>query len=175
MVLFLMLGIMARLHAFNSIERRQELDKDGEYLYAETLISDGWVKEMPEGFAYPSQFVPASFSCYNERGINTSYGRTVEFRVTNLSDIEIHDWELVIPISADMYIMMPNMNGYEATKAIRNQQNRPDGCMIPIIAMTANAFAEDVQTSLEAVMNGHLSKPIVIDEVVKTITRNLDR
>lgn len=103
-VLFLMLGIMARLHAFNSIERRQELDKDGEYLYAETLISDGWVKEMPEGFAYPSQFDPASFSCYNERGINTSYGRTVEFRVTNLSDIEIHDWELVIPISADMYI-----------------------------------------------------------------------
>ena len=46
---------------------------------------------------------------------------------------------------------------------------------IPIIAMTANAFAEDVQASLDAGMNGHLSKPIVVDEVIKTIARNLDR
>lgn len=41
--------------------------------------------------------------------------------------------------------------------------------------MTANAFAEDVQASLDAGMNGHLSKPIVMDEVIKTIARNLDR
>lgn len=41
--------------------------------------------------------------------------------------------------------------------------------------MTANAFAKDVQASMDAGMNGHLSKPIVIDEVVKTIARNLDR
>ena len=74
-----------------------------------------------------------------------------------------------------MDIMMPKMNGYEATKAIRTLQNRPDARTIPIIAMTANAFAEDVQGSLDAGMNGHLSKPIVIDEVVKTIARNLNR
>ena len=73
-----------------------------------------------------------------------------------------------------MDIMMPKMNGYEATKAIRALQNRPDARTIPIIAMTANAFAEDVQASLDAGMNGHLSKPIVMDEVVKTIARNLD-
>ncbi|MGN0366141.1 MAG: ATP-binding protein [Suilimivivens sp.] len=73
-----------------------------------------------------------------------------------------------------MDIMMPQMNGYEATKAIRNLGDRPDGCTIPIIAMTANAFAEDVQASLDAGMNGHLSKPIVIEEVVKTIARNLN-
>ena len=42
---------------------------------------------------------------------------------------------------------------------------------IPIIAMTANSFAEDVQASLDAGMNAHLSKPIVIDEVIKTISR----
>lgn len=41
--------------------------------------------------------------------------------------------------------------------------------------MTANAFAEDVQASLDAGMNGHLSKLIVMDEVIKTIARNLDR
>ena len=74
-----------------------------------------------------------------------------------------------------MDIMMPKMNGYEATKTIRALQNRPDARTIPIIAMTANAFAEDVQASLDAGMNGHLSKPIVIDEVVKTIARNLNR
>ena len=74
-----------------------------------------------------------------------------------------------------MDVMMPKMNGYEATKAIRCLPNRPDAVMIPIIAMTANAFAEDVQASLDAGMNGHLSKPIVMDEVVKTIAGNLDR
>ncbi|MGN0365861.1 MAG: ATP-binding protein [Suilimivivens sp.] len=74
-----------------------------------------------------------------------------------------------------MDVMMPNKNGYEATNVIRNLQNRPDGEAIPIIAMTANAFAEDVQASLDAGMNGHLSKPIVLDEVIKTIARNLDR
>lgn len=74
-----------------------------------------------------------------------------------------------------MDVMMPKMNGYEATKAIRCLQNRPDAITIPIIAMTANAFAEDVQASLDAGMNGHLSKPIVMDEVIKTIARNLDR
>ena len=72
-----------------------------------------------------------------------------------------------------MDVMMPKMNGYEATNSIRNLENRPDGETIPIIAMTANAFAEDVQASLDAGMNGHLSKPIVIDEVVKTILRNI--
>ena len=74
-----------------------------------------------------------------------------------------------------MDIMMPKMNGYEATREIRNLTHRPDGLSIPIIAMTANAFAEDVQASLDAGMNGHLSKPIVMDEVVKNIARNLDR
>ena len=69
-----------------------------------------------------------------------------------------------------MDVMMPKMNGYEATKAIRGMQNRPDAVTIPIIAMTANAFAEDVQASLDAGMNGHLSKPIVMEEVVKTVS-----
>ena len=68
-------------------------------------------------------------------------------------------------------VMMPEMNGYEATKAIRAMNDRPDGKNIPIIAMTANSFAEDVQASLDAGMNAHLSKPIVIDEVIKTILR----
>ena len=70
-----------------------------------------------------------------------------------------------------MDIMMPEMNGYEAAKAIRTMNDRPDGKNIPIIAMTANSFGEDVQASLDAGMNAHLSKPIVIEEVIKTILR----
>ena len=66
--------------------------------------------------------------------------------------------------------MMPVMNGYEATKMIRSL-NRDDAKKIPIIAMTANAFTEDRIRAKEAGMDEHLSKPIVIDEVIKTIFR----
>ena len=58
-----------------------------------------------------------------------------------------------------MDIQMPEMNGYEAARAIRSL-NRPDAADIPIVAMTANAFAEDVQKSIEAGMNAHLVKPV---------------
>lgn len=64
-----------------------------------------------------------------------------------------------------MDIRMPVMDGLEATKAIRSMEGRPDGSSIPIVAMTANAFEEDVKKSLEAGMNGHLSKPIDIKKM----------
>ncbi len=64
-----------------------------------------------------------------------------------------------------MDIRMPIMDGLEATKRIRCMEERPDGRLIPIIAMTANAFEEDVKKSLEAGMNGHLSKPIDIQKM----------
>lgn len=67
-----------------------------------------------------------------------------------------------------MDIMMPVMDGLTATKAIR-ALNRPDAGIIPIIAMTANAFAEDVQRCLDSGMNAHLAKPLDIEKVKKTI------
>ena len=70
-----------------------------------------------------------------------------------------------------MDVMMPNKNGYEATKEIRCM-DREDAKTIPIIAMTANAFAEDVQASFDAGMNGHIAKPIDMNEVEKAIIRN---
>ena len=72
-----------------------------------------------------------------------------------------------------MDIMMPKLNGYEATQAIRSMADRPDGETIPIVAMTANAFAEDIAAAHAAGMNGHLAKPIDMDEVVKVICRVL--
>ena len=69
-----------------------------------------------------------------------------------------------------MDIMMPVMDGYEATKMIRSL-DREDAKKISIIAMTANAFTEDRIRAKEAGMDEHLSKPIVIDEAIKTILR----
>jgi CheY-like chemotaxis protein/anti-sigma regulatory factor (Ser/Thr protein kinase) len=63
-----------------------------------------------------------------------------------------------------MDVMMPVMGGYEATKAIR-AMSRPDAAKIPIIAMTANAFAEDVEKSRAAGMNGHINKPVESGDV----------
>lgn len=58
-----------------------------------------------------------------------------------------------------MDIQMPRMNGYEASRAIRAME-REDAAVIPIIAMTANAFTEDILASKEAGMNAHVAKPI---------------
>ena len=74
-----------------------------------------------------------------------------------------------------MDIMMPEMNGYETTKAIRNMPDRPDGKKIPIIAMTANAFAEDIQAALDAGMDGHVAKPVDMGVLLSVITKHVKR
>ena len=70
-----------------------------------------------------------------------------------------------------MDVQMPVMNGYEATRAIRDLSH-PLARTIPVIAMTANAFAEDIRDALEAGMNAHVAKPIdmaVLEQTVKTV------
>ena len=74
-----------------------------------------------------------------------------------------------------MDIMMPEMNGYETTKAIRNMPDRPDGKKIPIIAMTANAFAEDIRAALDAGMDGHVAKPVDMGVLLSVITKHVKR
>ena len=71
-----------------------------------------------------------------------------------------------------MDVRMPVMDGLEATKAIR-ALDRPDAKTIPIIAMTANVFDEDVERSLAAGMNAHLSKPIEPDRLYETLARQI--
>ena len=68
-----------------------------------------------------------------------------------------------------MDIQMPRMNGYEATKKIRALTNK-ELAGIKIIAMTANAFAEDRQNALEAGMNDHLAKPIDVPKLLGTLS-----
>lgn len=67
-----------------------------------------------------------------------------------------------------MDIMMPNMNGRSATRAIR-AMSRPDARSIPVFALSANALPEDIQKSVDAGMDLHLSKPLVINEVLKAL------
>ena len=63
---------------------------------------------------------------------------------------------------------MPRMNGWDAARTIR-AMNRPDAEIIPIIAMSANVFKEDVDKCLESGMNDHTVKPIDIKDVLKKI------
>lgn len=71
-----------------------------------------------------------------------------------------------------MDIQMPNMNGYEATKKIRQLKDKR--AEIPIIAMTANAFEEDRQAALASGMDDYVAKPIAIDKLLQTITQVLN-
>ena len=69
-----------------------------------------------------------------------------------------------------MDIMMPVMGGLEATRKIRTL-DRPDAATIPIVAMTANAFSDDIRRSREAGMNEHLSKPLEMEKIIRTAAR----
>ena len=80
----------------------------------------------------------------------------VEFLKSNPVDLILAD------------IKMPVMNGLDAAKAIRGL-SRPDATTVPIIALSANAFAEDIQKSKNAGINEHLAKPLEMDKVLKVI------
>lgn len=71
-----------------------------------------------------------------------------------------------------MDVRMPVMDGLEATRRIRSL-NRPDAAAVPIIAMSANAFKEDIEATLEAGMNAYLLKPLDIPKVIDTIKNYL--
>ncbi|MBS5083903.1 MAG: response regulator [Clostridiales bacterium] len=71
-----------------------------------------------------------------------------------------------------MDIRMPHMTGYEATKSIRGL-NHPDALTIPIIAMSADAFSDDIQNCLECGMNAHIAKPIDVIELTRILKRYL--
>ena len=71
-----------------------------------------------------------------------------------------------------MDVQMPVMNGYEAAKEIRRLTN-PKLSSIPILAMTANAFEEDKQEALRCGMNGHIAKPIDIDNLFEMLRKAL--
>ena len=71
-----------------------------------------------------------------------------------------------------MDVQMPIMDGYAATRAIRALP-RPDAAEIPILAMTANTFAEDIARAHEVGMNGHIAKPIDIPKLMQMLRQTI--
>lgn len=100
-----------------------------------------------------------------EIGFESEIAENGKIAVEMLSESEPDYYKIVL-----MDIQMPVMNGYEATKAIRRLDNRKLAS-IPIIAITANAFAEDQQEALNCGMNEHLSKPIDARKLLETLNK----
>ena len=98
-------------------------------------------------------------------GIKTTRAENGQIAVEMLSNIEPVQYDAVF-----MDIQMPVMNGLEATRQIRKLKN-PYAAGLPIIAMTADAFSENVAECLEAGMNDHISKPIDIKLVIKELRK----
>ncbi len=89
--------------------------------------------------------------------------------VDKFTDSKAGDFDIIL-----MDIMMPQMNGLDAAKAIR-ALDRPDAWSIPIFAMTANAFEDDVESSKEAGMNEHITKPIDVQKLIELMRKYINR
>lgn len=101
------------------------------------------------------------------------YGADSTLKENGLQGVQ--EFTLAAPGTYDailMDIQMPVMNGFEATQAIRRLP-REDAATIPIVAMTANAFAEDVQAALEAGMDDHIAKPVDMQVLCQSLQRLL--
>ena len=102
-----------------------------------------------------------------ENGIEVSEAHNGKEAVECMQNAQAGDYDLIL-----MDIMMPVMDGLEATRAIR-KIDREDCRQIPIVAMSANAFDEDVKRSLSSGMNGHLSKPVNIGKLKEMLASML--
>ena len=102
-----------------------------------------------------------------ESGVQVEEANNGEEAVRKVSESEEGYYDLIF-----MDIQMPVMDGYQATKVIR-ALNRDDVLTLPIVAMTANAFQEDVCDALQAGMNVHLAKPVDVAELGQILQRFL--
>ena len=102
-------------------------------------------------------------------GITTDRAENGQVCVDMISSAAEGSYELIF-----MDVQMPKMNGLDATRAIRSLEN-PWASSIPIVAMTADAFSENVADCLNAGMNGHIAKPVDIKLVIKEIRRIKER
>ena len=102
----------------------------------------------------------------SEAGFTVDIANDGDVAVNKMKKASVGQYDLIL-----MDIQMPKMDGYEATRQIRQLADRQIAA-IPIVAMTANAFEEDRQSALDAGMNGHLAKPIEnseLFEILKTV------
>lgn len=102
-----------------------------------------------------------------EVGFEVDYAVNGKDAVNKVAAAKVGDYDLIL-----MDIQMPIMNGYDAARAIRNLPNKKIA-EIPIIAMTANAFSEDVQAAKNAGMNGHIAKPLDVPKMMEVLAEFL--
>jgi CheY-like chemotaxis protein len=96
----------------------------------------------------------------------------IDFAVNGINAIEMFE-KTVSPYDIIlMDVQMPVMDGYDATRKIR-VLDKPEAKQIPIIALTANVFKDDVAKALDAGMNGHLGKPVDFDEMIGVMSKYL--
>ena len=98
-------------------------------------------------------------------GITSEHAQNGKICLDMMSKAEEGSYTLIF-----MDVQMPEMNGLDATRAIRKLEN-PWAANIPIVAMTADAFSENITACLDAGMNGHIAKPIDVKLVIKEIRR----
>lgn len=103
------------------------------------------------------------------KGVTVVCARNGKEAVEIFKGSQLDEYQVIL-----MDIQMPIMNGYEATQAIRLLE-RDDALRIPIIAMSANAFSDDVQRCLDVGMNGHIAKPISLTSITQTIIEVLEK
>ena len=98
-------------------------------------------------------------------GLKVEYASNGKEAIDRILSLEPHYYDIIF-----MDIQMPIMNGYEATRIIRNS-GREDLNNIPILAMTANALAQDVQAALKSGMNQHISKPLDLNQLYNALEK----
>ena len=137
------------------------------------------VQALPEETEETSPLCGMKFLCAEDNALNAEIlqmlleTRGASCTICSNGQEIVDAFASVKPSDYDMILMdvqMPVMDGLEATRRIRNGEN-PLGRTIPILAMTANAFLEDMQKSREAGMDEHLSKPVDISALEKTVKR----
>ncbi|MCR4922681.1 MAG: response regulator, partial [Lachnospiraceae bacterium] len=105
----------------------------------------------------------------NEEGFEVERAEDGLICLNKVKEKPAHYYDIVL-----MDIQMPNMNGYQASEAIRNLEDK-EKSTIPILAVTANAFEEDKRQAIASGMNGHISKPIVVRDLIKALANTLGK
>ena len=104
--------------------------------------------------------------------ISSNYGNECEIHTAKTGRAVVEEAEKYPPDICFMDIQMPVMNGYDSTRHIRALE-RPDIKSMPIVAMSANAFAEDIKLCKESGMNEHIAKPIDFGKVLEILEKYL--
>ncbi len=139
---------------------RMETPEEKESVTNSKKILDGCRVLLAEDIAVNAMIM---VKILNMRNIIVEHAENGRIAVEMFADSEEGYYDAIL-----MDMRMPEMDGLEATEMIRNMDRR-DSKKIPIIAVTANAFDEDVQNSLQAGLNAHLSKPVEPNEVYKIL------